>query len=166
MRKMTNEDFIYHMKKNSNEVIGKMVSIYTEHVLDPIRHELWMVINQNGEMSLITVQGYGAVRISNDPCCFIFSCGGENMKARDLLPNIDFLLGENLDRCIDEVSYKIGKDRNHITIGEMWDYIEEKYPFWIDEWLDSYYSDPWGHIESGIESIFERRLDSLYGAMD
>jgi len=157
-------DFSRLLEDNESEVVKHIYTLYTSYVLDTIRHELWMYVDKYGRVSLRENLGYAATRLSEEQRCFIFACGGENIKPWNLLPKITVLLGEDLDICIDKVAQRTGKERSLITIRDMQRYLEDDHQEWIAEWLDDFFSDPYGHIEEYAYKVYEdlvARLDGI-----
>lgn len=157
-------NFTQQLEEHRDEVINAIERLFTSCVLEPVRHELWMYINDDGEMSLRTNIGYGATMVSDEARFFIFSCGGENLSAWNLLPRISYLLSDNeeYDICLDEVANSTNKERNLVTTKDFQDYIEAKHPQWIEDWLDKYFiSDPSGHIEDTAVQVYDNLINRL-----
>ena len=109
MKDLTAKDCISLLEENESKIKDAITELYTSYVLAQVRHELWMYVDDEGEVSLKMNIGYAATQISNEERFFIYSCGGENMTAWDVLPRIEYLLnGEELRSYVDAVNNVMG----------------------------------------------------------
>lgn len=154
-------DFLSIVEEYGNSIREHIFTMYTSYVLDPVRHELWAYVDDEGNVSFRENIGYASLRISNEQRCFIYACGGENISHWQLLPRLNVLLGEELEDCMINVSKRENKEFGLITVGDMQRYIEEEHPNWITEWLREYFSDPTGYIENLVEDIYENVVGNL-----
>ncbi|MBR4034295.1 MAG: hypothetical protein IKJ04_05755 [Clostridia bacterium] len=159
MKNLTAKGCISLLEENESKIKDAITELYTSYALDSVRHELWMYVDDEGEVSLKTNVGYAATHISNEERFFIYSCGGENVTAWDVLPSIEYLLnGEELRSYVDAV-----KKAPNATVTErdVQKYIEAEQPLLIDEWLDEFFSDSSGHISNYVEEVYDNLLYEL-----
>lgn len=159
MKDLTVKNCFSLLEENENEIKEAITELYTSYVLDSFRHELWMYVDDEGEVSLKTNIGYAAIHISNEERFFIYSCGGENITIWDVLPRLEYLLsGEELHSYVNAVK-KAPDDR--VTVHDVQKYIESKQPLLIDEWLDEFFSDSSGLISNYVEEVYDNLLYEL-----
>lgn len=153
-----------YLEKYETEVKEAIFDHITSYIIEPVRHELWMYIDRNGEMSLKENIGYASQKISNAQRFFIYACGGENVTVWHLLPRINVLLGDDFDIVLEHATNATGKKAAQITVSDIQKYVEENCPGYITEWLDAnYYSDPYGQLEDYVENYYENLLNQLDG---
>lgn len=159
MKTMTRKDCVELFEEYDREIKDALFELYTSYVLDTVRHELWMYIDDEGKVSLKTNIGYASTILTNEQRFFIYSCGGENVTAWDLLPRLEYLLSaEDLRMFVDAVK-KTSDER--VTVTAMQKYIETEHPELIEEWLEEYFSDPTGYIEDMTQRVYEKILDRI-----
>ena len=160
MKTATKINFKNVIECNESEVVNHIIDFYKDHVLDPVNYALWVYVNDDGELLFEHYKSNEIARVMNMSGCIICSFGG-NGSVWDILPKIDTLLGEDLYFYLDQVSQRLNKPQNAVTVNEMREYIEETNPDLISEWLDDYFSDPYGYIENIAEKIYDNLLDDL-----
>lgn len=153
------------LQEHHREVTEAICDLIKSHVLDPIRHELWIYVDYDGNVSLRDNIGYASTRISNEQRCFIFACGGENITAWNLIPKLHSLLNkEEIYDYLTEISAKTGTAIEEITVQEVQDYIQKTYPGLIEQWLDEYfYNEPSEYLENRVQRIYESIISKLDG---
>lgn len=165
MKKEKKADFVSLLQEYHEDVKDEIYNFLTSYVLDSIRHELWMYVDIEGNLSLRHNIGYASLGISNEQRCFIFSCGGDNTTAWDLLPEIRFLLNnEEIDDYLSEISFKTGVAIEQITVQDMQIYLQKTYPGLIEQWLDEcFYNNPYGYLENVVQRIYEKIVFKIDG---
>ena len=161
MRVKTRKRWIELFEEYDREIKGALFKLYKDHILDSLRHELWMYVDDDGEVSLRTNMGYASNIISNEQRCFIYACGGENLTAWDILPRLEYLLNaEDLHSYCDAIRKNPG---DRVRVSELQKYIETEHPGLIEEWLEEYFEDPSGYLEDCAQRVYEDILNRLDG---
>ena len=159
MKDLTAKDCISLLEENESKIKDAITELYTSFVLAQVRHELWMYVDDEGEVSLKMNIGYAATQISNEERFFIYSCGVENMTAWDVLPRIEYLLnGEELRSYVVAVKES---PNSKVTDRDIQKYIEAEQPLLVDAWLDEFFSDSSGFIRNYVEEVYDSLLYKL-----
>lgn len=148
------------LEEHENDVKDKMLDFHFTHVLDPERRELWMHMDDDGNISFRSKKGITAPKMYSKHKCLIYACGGDNTTVWDLLPPVLCMVDkEDLNDFISDDSDDSFTD----IIPDVQEYVERETPNLIEEALEVYKSDEHGHIREYIEDLYDRLLDNLDG---
>lgn len=147
---------------NESTVIDKMQGFHNSYILDPTRHELWMHLENDNTITFICKKGYNSDKRFNEHECFIYACGGDNTTVWDILPPVLCLLEkDDIENIIGDSDYS--NDNIEDIIEYVQKYVEAEMPDLLEEQLEVYKNDDYGHIYDYLNNIYEKLLYDLDG---